>query len=411
MDEMRADNEGMGMAVRGGELPPVSPLVRLAQSKISGKTLTPADVGASPSPFQTRAAPGIQQQPMAEPVPEAVPEPAPAPSPMSEQRQRIASQIATEEARRAAERQTMAQMEQLHRQRESLSSAINEASQARATGSGPLMTLEPYSNVPLGVLGGGSAAALALKYGTDEAKRAQQQQATGAPHQAGSSDSNSQPNQQIARADVDEGHLDPRLFGVQRPMAEMDRSNTLGVDETSAYPAGAVHNYDRGNALGVDEVSAYPAGAIHNYNRNNAPGVNELGAYAKPTVQLAKQQTASRMPDVIDLNTKPAVNRGQPIDLTSNASAGPGFFSRMFSGPAYQSTGNKVVGDNGKVDWGSSDSAADFVRADRAAMAQRAQQPSDDDNRARGGAVNASPTKEALLHKSLEIIHHMIRSR
>jgi hypothetical protein len=30
---------------------------------------------------------------------------------------------------------------------------------------------------------------------------------------------------------------------------------------------------------------------------------------------------------------------------------------------------------------------------------------------ARGGAANASPTKEALLHKSLEIIHHMLRSR
>ena len=30
---------------------------------------------------------------------------------------------------------------------------------------------------------------------------------------------------------------------------------------------------------------------------------------------------------------------------------------------------------------------------------------------ARGGAANPAPTKEALLHKSLEIIHHMIRNR
>ena len=40
----------------------------------------------------------------------------------------------------------------------------------------------------------------------------------------------------------------------------------------------------------------------------------------------------------------------------------------MFSGPEYQSTGDKVVGD-GEINWGNPESAADFFRADKARMA------------------------------------------
>jgi hypothetical protein len=43
----------------------------------------------------------------------------------------------------------------------------------------------------------------------------------------------------------------------------------------------------------------------------------------------------------------------------------PGFLDRLFSGPQYQSTGQKVV-DNGQVNWGDSQNAADFFRADKA---------------------------------------------
>ena len=130
---------------------------------------------------------------------------------------------------------------------------------------------------------------------------------------------------------------------------------------------------------------------------------------ASPATAAAARHI-STMPSVIDMNTRPAINRGQPIDMTSGANS-PGFLSRLFSGPSYQSTGDKVVGDAGKVNWGSSDSAADFVRADRASMAQQ-QAPSsgdNDDGKKRGGAVDGKKGKDEAIHKALEIIHHLLR--
>ena len=130
---------------------------------------------------------------------------------------------------------------------------------------------------------------------------------------------------------------------------------------------------------------------------------------ASPATAAAARHI-STMPSVIDMNTRPAINRGQPIDMTSGATS-PGFLSRLFSGPSYQSTGDKVVGDDGKVNWGSSDSAADFVRADRASMAQQ-QAPSsgdNDDGKKRGGAVDGKKGKDEAIHKALEIIHHLLR--
>lgn len=83
----------------------------------------------------------------------------------------------------------------------------------------------------------------------------------------------------------------------------------------------------------------------------------------------------------------------------------PGILSRIFSGKDYQSQGGELR-QNGKINWGNPESSADFFRADKAR-----QETPDAAGLARGGAANASPTKEALLHKSLEIIHHMIRNR
>ena len=48
------------------------------------------------------------------------------------------------------------------------------------------------------------------------------------------------------------------------------------------------------------------------------------------------------------------------------------FLAKGFSGPEFQSTGERVVNpETGRVNWGSSDNPADFVRADRATMALR----------------------------------------
>jgi hypothetical protein len=89
----------------------------------------------------------------------------------------------------------------------------------------------------------------------------------------------------------------------------------------------------------------------------------------------------------------------RPSDLPREE---PGILSRIFSGKDYQSNSRPVTED-GTVNWGNSDSAADFFRADKARMAM--------EGKAGGGSVGGKPDKDAALHKALEIIHHMIRSR
>jgi hypothetical protein len=165
-------------------------------------------------------------------------------------------------------------------------------------------------------------------------------------------------------------HLDPNLFGVQYPKAGMDRGNALGVDELSAYPAGAVHR-------GMD--------------RNNAPGVDELSAYPRNTVQLAKQHMSTIAPQ-----------QRAPIDLTSGQSTRPssGGLASLFSGKDYQSKGGELRQD-GKINWGDSDNAADFFRASKAL-----QETPDASGMSTGGA--AKPHKDAALHKALDIIAHML---
>jgi hypothetical protein len=89
----------------------------------------------------------------------------------------------------------------------------------------------------------------------------------------------------------------------------------------------------------------------------------------------------------------------RPSDLPREE---PGILSRIFSGKDYQSNSRPVMEDE-VVNWGNPDSAADFFRADKARMAM--------EGKAGGGSVGGKPDKDAALHKALEIIHHMIRSR
>jgi hypothetical protein len=86
------------------------------------------------------------------------------------------------------------------------------------------------------------------------------------------------------------------------------------------------------------------------------------------------------------------------------------FMSRIFGGPEYQSTGDRVVKEGGQgVNFGSGESAADFFRADRELRKQRPEM-FERQAEARGGAPKASGGggKDAALHKALEIIHHML---
>ena len=70
------------------------------------------------------------------------------------------------------------------------------------------------------------------------------------------------------------------------------------------------------------------------------------------------------------------------------------------------------------INWGSSDSAADFFRADKALSQMKAQQAADaasgaDDNRKRGGSVSGKGHGQSEkipdpIHKALEIIHALL---
>jgi len=111
---------------------------------------------------------------------------------------------------------------------------------------------------------------------------------------------------------------------------------------------------------------------------------------------------------------RPVMERDRtPIDLTSGQQAAPSnLLSKIFSGKDYQSNAelvNKPMG-GAPVNWGSSDSAADFFRADKALREQRPEM-FERQAEARGGApkpVSGNGGKDAALHKALEIIHHLL---
>ena len=111
---------------------------------------------------------------------------------------------------------------------------------------------------------------------------------------------------------------------------------------------------------------------------------------------------------------RPAARPTPPAPLAPPAdlrrSEPTSFLSRLFSGPEYQSTGERVVKEGGQgVNFGSPESAADFFRADKALRAQRPEM-FERQAEARGGAPKSSGGggKDAALHKALEIIHHML---
>ena len=75
-----------------------------------------------------------------------------------------------------------------------------------------------------------------------------------------------------------------------------------------------------------------------------------------------------------------------------------GIMSRIFSGQDYQSKGGQLRQD-GKINWGDPESAADFFRASKAL-----QETPEATGMKRGGAAG----KPDSVHKALEIIHHLL---
>jgi hypothetical protein len=131
--------------------------------------------------------------------------------------------------------------------------------------------------------------------------------------------------------------------------------------------------------------------------------------------------------------TEPEGSGGGSAVLSSAPSRDRGsesFLSKIFSGKDYQSSGGPMYVQRGGeryLNWGDPESAADFVRAAQAMSRMSPEQQSSlkgmsgrdvefenrmaaSQGKAEGGSVGGKgPTKEAMLHKALEIIHHLIQ--
>jgi hypothetical protein len=140
---------------------------------------------------------------------------------------------------------------------------------------------------------------------------------------------------------------------------------------------------------------------------NEQPG--ERAAYAQQqAVNAAKQRMAA------------AQATGESAGLPPARPDDGGILSKIFSGKDYQSNNQAVNTPTGgaPVNWGNSDSAADFFRADKALSQMKAQQAADaaagtDDNRKRGGSVTGKGQGQSEkipdpIHKALDIIHALL---
>jgi hypothetical protein len=110
------------------------------------------------------------------------------------------------------------------------------------------------------------------------------------------------------------------------------------------------------------------------------------------------------------------VRRPEPAPERPAPAPEKGLLSRIFSGEDYQSSNalasdprlagyNARVVQDGKVNYGDRDNAADFFRADAARMAMEKKAAEEGEGKAKGGAVVG---KDAAIHKALEIIHHLL---
>jgi len=189
---------------------------------------------------------------------------------------------------------------------------------------------------------------------------------------------------------------------VEQPVSPAARmaENVMREDQGGSSPPAAAPVTATPNAAPAPATSAPP---------RQAPYMDE-GRSAYDSVLGVVPSSAPSRP-------APAVKRDLPAPLPPRrpeefSRSEPGsFLSRLFSGPEYQSTGERVVKEGGQgVNYGSGDSAADFFRADKALRAQRPEL-FERQAEARGGApkpVAGGGGKDAALHKALEIIHHLL---
>ena len=147
---------------------------------------------------------------------------------------------------------------------------------------------------------------------------------------------------------------------------------------------------------------AYTPGASDDRTmRVNMPGLFPADSAPAARTTATAVNTAAR--------PTPPLPMARPSDVPRGESAS--LMSRFFGGPEYQSTGQRVVKEGGQgVEFGSSESPADFFRASRALKEQRPEM-FERQAEARGGApkpVSGGGGKDAAMHKALEIIHHLL---
>jgi len=142
--------------------------------------------------------------------------------------------------------------------------------------------------------------------------------------------------------------------------------------------------------------------------------IEDPNARAAYTQQDAINAAKQRMAGIQATGERAGLPPARPTDTDG------GLLSKIFSGKDYQSNAQLVNTpmDGAPVNWGSSDSAADFFRADKALSQMKAQQAADaaagtDDNRKRGGMVSGKGQGQSEkmpdpIHKALEIIHHLL---
>lgn len=205
------------------------------------------------------------------------------------------------------------------------------------------------------------------------------------------------------------------LIGPQRPfMAErMSEPTALGAMGAGALtlarsmgPAGQPVGSGRGSMIeepGARYASDVGAGRGMVVEQPGERYAGEVGAGRGFMNEGAGERAAYQAKQ----DALASARQRAPIDLTSGQSAPPksGGLASLFSGPAYQSKGGELRRD-GKINWGDSDSAADFFRADRARM-----ETPEALGMATGGAANGKPDKNEAIHRALDIISHLVGHR
>jgi hypothetical protein len=175
----------------------------------------------------------------------------------------------------------------------------------------------------------------------------------------------------------------------------------IPIDGSISGEEGGGTSYQR--ALMDGSISGEEGGGTSYLSAAQAAGERAGLPPARPTetaLQIARQRATPLPP------TRPEEFKAPSGGLAS-----------LFSGKDYQSANalsedprtrgsSAPVVQDGRINWGDSDSAADFFRADKALLARKAEEGMN-----RGGAASGKPDKNEAIHRALDIISHLVGHR